>query len=149
MKKVKRKKGHLSPLNSLGFIECLGYLTKTGSITKDQFITQFKKLSKSTTVIVATIKSSSGERIVGCGSLLVEEKFVHGCSRVGHIEDVVVDPSLRGHSLGKRIIDELVRIAREANCYKVILDCSEFNVGFYERCGLERKGVQMALYFED
>ncbi len=28
-------------------------------------------------------------------------------------------------------------------CYKVILDCAEANVSFYEKCGLTRKEVQM------
>lgn len=32
---------------------------------------------------------------------------------------------------------------QEAGCYKVILDCSEDNVPFYEKCGLTRKEVQM------
>lgn len=38
-------------------------------------------------------------------------------------------------------------MAKEIGCYKVILDCSEGNVGFYERCGLVRKEVQMVKYF--
>lgn len=33
--------------------------------------------------------------------------------------------------------------AKEAGCYKVILDCAENNVAFYEKCGLTRKEVQM------
>ena len=28
----------------------------------------------------------------------------------------------------------------------MILDCSEDNVAFYERCGFQRKEVQMAVY---
>ena len=28
-------------------------------------------------------------------------------------------------------------------CYKVILDCAEANVVFYEKCGLTRKEIQM------
>ena len=32
---------------------------------------------------------------------------------------------------------------QEAGCYKVILDCSEENVPFYEKCGLTKKEVQM------
>lgn len=36
-----------------------------------------------------------------------------------------------------------VRPAQELGCYKVILDCSEDNVPFYEKCGLTRKEVQM------
>ena len=33
--------------------------------------------------------------------------------------------------------------AREAGCYKVILDCSDSNVKFYEKCGFQKKEVQM------
>ena len=32
-------------------------------------------------------------------------------------------------------------------CYKVILDCAEANVPFYEKCGLTRKEVQMVRVF--
>lgn len=42
-----------------------------------------------------------------------------------------------------RLIDELVRVARQQGCYKVILDCAEHNIPFYEKCGLSRKEVQM------
>jgi hypothetical protein len=42
-----------------------------------------------------------------------------------------------------RLIDELLRVSKERGCYKVILDCSEANQPFYEKCGLIRKEVQM------
>ena len=45
-----------------------------------------------------------------------------------------------------RVIDALVAHAKQAGCYKVILDCGEANVAFYEKCGLERKEVQMVGY---
>jgi len=62
---------------------------------------------------------------------------------VGHIEDVVVDAAARGQNLGKRLIEALVAVCRDKGCYKVILDCAEKNVAFYEKCGLTRKEVQM------
>ena len=82
--------------------------------------------------------------------------------KIGHIEDVVVDSSYRGFNLGlklllfwshwkfdlSRIIQELRRVGEAAGCYKVILDCSEKNVGFYERCGFVRKEVCMAWYIQ-
>ena len=64
-----------------------------------------------------------------------------------HIEDVVVDSTVRGKGLGKLIITKLVELAEAAGCYKVVLDCSEANVGFYKKCGFEQKEVQMACYF--
>ena len=87
-------------------------------------------------------------RLIASATLLVELKFIHGCAKCGHIEDVVVDASCRGMRLGARIVDALVAASREAGCYKVILDCSEDNVPFYEKCGLVRKGAQMAKYFD-
>jgi hypothetical protein len=41
------------------------------------------------------------------------------------------------------LIDELVKVAQDQGCYKVILDCAENNVDFYGKCGLTRKEVQM------
>ena len=39
-------------------------------------------------------------------------------------------------------------MADHLGCYKLILDCSESNVKFYEKCGFKRKEIQMARYFE-
>eukprot|EP00877_Chromochloris_zofingiensis_P002095 jgi/Chrzof1/11887/Cz06g13180.t1 len=86
-------------------------------------------------------------RVVGAATVVIENKFVHACNKVGHIEDVVVDASARGHNLGKRLITHLMDIAKQRGCYKVILDCKDANVGFYEKCGLERRGVEMGKYF--
>ena len=36
-----------------------------------------------------------------------------------------------------------MEMAKQNGCYKVILDCSESNVGFYEKCGFDNKGYQM------
>jgi len=40
----------------------------------------------------------------------------------------------------------LTDTAKEAGCYKIILDCSEDNAPFYEKCGLSRKEIQMVKY---
>jgi hypothetical protein len=41
------------------------------------------------------------------------------------------------------LIEALIDVSRDRGCYKVILDCSEANQAFYEKCGLTRKEVQM------
>ena len=45
-----------------------------------------------------------------------------------------------------RVIEQLVHLGKELGCYKVILDCSQKNVPFYEKCGFKVKEVQMAVY---
>ncbi|KAL2911616.1 Glucosamine-phosphate N-acetyltransferase-like protein [Polyrhizophydium stewartii] len=57
---------------------------------------------------------------------------------------VVVEPGT-GRIVG--IIKQLVHIGKTKGAYKVVLTCSQKNVGFYEKCGLEAKGASMAVYF--
>ena len=44
------------------------------------------------------------------------------------------------------MIQTLNKLGWVNKCYKVILDCDDSNVGFYEKCGYSRKGAQMAMY---
>ena len=73
--------------------------------------------------------------VLGTATILVENKLLHYGSRVGHIEDVVVDQNKRLSGVGKALIERCVEFAKEKCCYKVILDCGEHNVAFYESCG--------------
>lgn len=86
-------------------------------------------------------------KVIATGAVLFEQKLIRSAGICAHIEDIVVDESARGNSLGKKIIAELVRISRERGCYKVILDCADDNIAFYEKCGFKAKERQMALYF--
>ena len=61
--------------------------------------------------------------------------MIHGLSKVGHIEDIVISDSYRKQGLGKQMIDHLVHIAKLSGCYKVILNCAMHNVDFYKKCG--------------
>ena len=74
------------------------------------------------------------ERIVGTASVLIERKMLHHGSKVGHIEDVVVDTNLRITGIGRELIKKCVEICRHNRCYKAILDCSDDNIPFYEAC---------------
>lgn len=98
------------------------------------------------TVFVVEDASASPPSIVGTAALLVEKKFIRGASAAGHVEDVVVDSTVRGQKLGARLVAACAAEARAKGCYKVILDCSEDNVPFYQKCGLTRKEVQMVQY---
>jgi hypothetical protein len=77
---------------------------------------------------------------------MIEDKFVHGCGRVGHIEDVVVQSGYRGTSLGIRVIEALHGVAKRRGCYKVILDCAESNMPFYNKLNYKEHQRHMANY---
>ena len=86
-------------------------------------------------------------KIVGTVTLLIETKLIHNMGKVAHVEDLVVDKNYRQHGLGKMLIQHAVACAKSNNCYKVILDCNDENVGFYQKCEFEKLGNMMAIYF--
>lgn len=83
------------------------------------------------------------EKIVGMATIFIEQKFIYSGSRVGHIEDVVVDSNSRKMNIGKNLIDKCIKTAKLRNCYKVVLDCDEKNIPFYSKCGFEKFGTSM------
>lgn len=126
-----------------GFLNLLEQLTMVDAdnITYDDFIKHLAKI-KSTIFVM-----EDGEgKIIGTMALLIEEKFIHKLSSVGHIEDVVVDDEYRGKGLGKMLIDYGIKYAKDNGCYKIILNCADKNITFYEKCGFKSKNVEMSLY---
>ena len=48
------------------------------------------------------------QKIICCGTILIETKLLHNLGKVGHIEDIITHSSYRGQGLGKKIIQSLV-----------------------------------------
>ncbi|CEO96100.1 Glucosamine 6-phosphate N-acetyltransferase [Plasmodiophora brassicae] len=131
-----------------GFIKLLGQLTTAGDITEQQFLERFNELKKMPhTYKIAVIIDPAMNLVIASATLLIEKKFVHGCGKVGHVEDVVVNSTYRGRNLGLRVVDQLKTWAGEAGCYKIILDCAAHNVPFYNKLGFVKKEEQMAFYY--
>ena len=74
-------------------------------------------------------------QIIGSATIFIEHKFLHCGSTIGRIEDVVVDANLRVKGVGKSLVKKCIEFANDKDCYKIILDCSDDNVPFYEKCG--------------
>ena len=89
------------------------------------------------------IIDSSNDTCIAIGTLLIETKIIHDGGKVGHIEDIAVDGAYQGKGLGKILIQFLRNLAVFEDCYKVILDCDEKNVKFYEKCDFSRCGIEM------
>lgn len=128
-----------------GYLELLSQLTSCDkeTITYEAF-TKKLELIEMSGIYIAVIELE--DKIIATGTLVIEHKFIHGLSSVGHIEDIVVDSSYRGKGFGIKIIEHLVNKSKECLCYKVILDCNDNNVDFYKKCGFSVKGVQMSIY---
>lgn len=138
-----------------GLLELLSQLTKAPAVEPEAFKARVAMLNRDgdgdahPRQLCLVVPRRSDGRIVATASVTFEYKFIRNLGVCAHIEDVVVDSSARHGGLGRVVVDACVSRARQvAGCYKVILDCNESNVPFYERCGFSRKEVQMALYFE-
>ncbi|PIN25688.1 Glucosamine-phosphate N-acetyltransferase [Handroanthus impetiginosus] len=141
------RKLELSDINK-GFVDLLQQLTVCGSISDEAFEERFQDLAKyGDDHVICVIEDNNSGKIIATGSVFIEKKFIRNCGKVGHIEDVVVDSSVRGKQLGKKIVGFLSDHAKAMGCYKFILDCSLENKPFYERCGFKPKEVQMVKYF--
>ena len=81
--------------------------------------------------------------VVAVASMIVIDKLIRGGNRVGLIEDVAVSRHAGSRGLGRMLIEKLKEVAVDKKCYKVILNCAEDVVGFYEKCDFYKKEVQM------
>ncbi|CAG8663216.1 11144_t:CDS:2 [Ambispora leptoticha] len=83
-----------------GVLDCLGQLSIIEEISETKFSEHFAAMKKSGQYYIVVIEDKDSNRVVGLGTLLVELKFLRGCSKAGHIEDIVVDDSYRGKKFG-------------------------------------------------
>jgi len=131
-------RAHLDVLKVLSVVVDRGF-----DAYKDQFNAMRKCADAYYSVVIV---SKSTDQIVAVGSTFQERKFLRGLGMVGHIEDIAVDKSQQGKKLGLRIIQALVYISEARGSYKTILNCSNDNIPFYEKCGFTRKENEMAKY---
>ena len=86
----------------------------------------------------------SDDKIVCYGSVIIEYKIRGG--RSGHIEDIVVDQQYRRKGYGEQVISHLVDYCKTAGCYKVILDCYQETVPFYNKLDFKATHFGMSRY---
>ena len=124
-----------------GFLESLDSLRKASDLDKGVGKDILRKIIANPDHIIHVAEFKG--KIVGSTTLLIEQKFIHGGGKVGHIEDVVVSKEFEGKGIGMLLVMSLVTIAKSNNCYKTILDCQDELISFYERIGFKQESNQM------
>jgi len=81
------------------------------------------------------------DKVVAYGSIVIENKIRGDIA--GHIEDIVVDKSMRGKMVGVKLINKLINIGTKKGCYRITLFCEEKLIKFYERTGFKVNNVMM------
>jgi glucosamine-phosphate N-acetyltransferase len=127
-----------------GFFETLSNLSQIGSIDRnmERAARVLRAIRENNTSRIYVAEKDDGE-IIGSITLLLEQKFIHDGGKVGHIEDVVTRKEYGGQGIGSALVQKCIDVARKQNCYKVILDCSQNNIPFYENAGFRKHEVSM------
>jgi amino-acid N-acetyltransferase len=76
---------------------------------------------------VAELDDGTGPRIVGCGALHVLWEDI------AEIRTVAVDPATTGRGVGRRLVEQLVELARELGVNRVFV--LTFETAFFQRHG--------------
>lgn len=118
----------------------LGYLTDC-PFQFEKFVSTFQSIKKLFPNVQIYIAYHQLTGIYACGTLIIEPKFIHDCSPVGHIEDIVVLPGLHNEKIGSNLIHFLSeRAFRDYHCGKVSLHCKPNNAEFYRKLGFVSDG---------
>ena len=119
-----------------GFLQSMDSLKLASNISKEKATEIYQKIKSNPNHLVYV--AISGDKVVGSTTMLIEPKFIHEGGNVGHIEDVVVTKEYQGRGIGEMLVQSLLELAKENNCYKTILDCSDDVKPFYEKIGFKR-----------
>ena len=124
-----------------GFLETLDFLRKASDLDKSKAKEILEKIKQNSNQIIHV--AIDDKKIVGCITLLIEQKFIHDGGLIGHIEDVVVRKDYEGKGIGMKLVTSMLEYAKRKNCYKTILDCKDDVKQFYERIGFKHESNGM------
>ena len=89
------------------------------------------------------------DRVFGYAFCQFQQKFGDNILtdiRTLYIDDLCVEETKRGQSIGKQLYEAVLDFARENDCYNVTLNvwaCNETARRFYEKCGLVPQKIGM------
>ena len=65
---------------------------------------------------------------------------------MGHIEDIAVHKDFNRMEIGNAIMNYLLNLAQEKNCYKISLYCHKNNIDFYKKFNFIKNGLTLTKF---
>lgn len=136
-----------------GYLDLLSQLTVVGDISREGFERRFDRMKRLNNLdehyFIIVFEDTQSGKVVACSTLSLELKFIHECATRGRLEDVAVLDTYRGKKIGQSIVRLIVELARQLNCYKLSLDCTDELKKFYQLNGFIHGYNMMAIKFLD
>jgi glucosamine-phosphate N-acetyltransferase len=127
------------------YLNLLKQLTEVGEHSFDDFYNKITEIKKNNYHKIFVIEKDN--KIVGSITCLIEPKFIRNMKSICHIEDFIVDKNYRGQGIGNKLLEFIKDFSKKNNCYKIILNCSEDYINFYNKKGFYQKNFEMLLRF--
>lgn len=115
------------------------------NISYNEFIKYVNELSNFHDIFL--LIDEECENIIGCVTILLEQKIIHDLQFVCHIEDLIINNTYKNKRFGSVILDYIKKYARVKNCYKIILNCDSNIKEFYIKNNFTSKNIEMSYYF--
>jgi GNAT superfamily N-acetyltransferase len=103
---------------------------------------------------MSLLVAESDGGVVGTVTLVIVPNLTHNAQPWAQVENMVTDGSVRGLGAGRLLIEECLRLAQEAGCYKVQLQSANTRAtpdndahGFYRHLGFEPSSTGFRYYF--
>jgi GNAT superfamily N-acetyltransferase len=87
-------------------------------------------------------------RLAGTFALLIMDNLGECGTPSGIVEDVVVEPEVQRHGVGRAMMEHAMAICRQKGCYKLMLSSNLRRTGahaFYESLGFEKHGYSFRI----
>ena len=131
---------------SLGFLETLSNLSEVGNLSLESAEEVLEIINAQGSRVFVAV--SDDGQIIGSLTLMLEQKFLREGKLAGHIEDVVARKGYEGMGVASALMKRAIEIAKESRCYKLILDCHDELMPFYQKFGFQKNDNCMKIYFE-
>ena len=84
--------------------------------------------------------AKENEKIISSCYIIVIPNLTRGGKSIGFIENVITDAKYRRKGIGKTVMENAIKYAKEQNCYKVVLQSGNKRTDahpFYEKAGFD------------
>lgn len=126
----------------------LKYIKLINSNVDYEYFVNFLKniLNKNHKIIVIIDENNE---IIGTGTVFIEYKLTHNGCKMGHLENILIDKNYQGKGYGEKLVEELLRICKNNNCYRVDLNCNKELTNFYNKNGFNINNICMNVFIKE